>query len=47
MFDSKCIRELFRPQRVISMKSLRLVFDKLAHASIMKLNATAMDKVKW
>ncbi len=46
MFDPKCIRELFRPQRVFTIKSLRIIFGKLAHSSIMKLNENAMDKVK-
>ena len=46
MFDPKCIRELFRPQKVFTMKSLRVIFGKLAHSSIMKLNETAMDKVR-
>ena len=45
MFDPKCIRELFRPQKAFTIKSLRVVFGKLAHSSIMKLNETAMDKV--
>lgn len=45
MFDARCVKELFRPQQAFSKKSLRTVFDRLAHASIMKLNTTAMDKV--
>lgn len=45
MFDAKCVKELFRPQKVLSMKSLRIIFSKLAHSSIMKLNDAAMDKV--
>ena len=45
MFDLKCAKELFRPQKVLSMHSLRTVFSKLAHSSIMKLNESAMDKV--
>ncbi len=45
MFDSNCVKELFRPQRVLTMSSLRVVFNRLAHASIMKLNAAAMEKV--
>ena len=46
MFDDRCVKELFRPQKVFSQKSLRTVFDKLANASIMKLNSTAMEKVR-
>ena len=45
MFDPNCIKELFRPQRALTIKSLRVVFGRLAHASIMKLNNSAMDKV--
>ena len=45
MFDSDCVKELFRPQKVFTKKALRTVFERLAHASIMKLNSTAMDKV--
>jgi len=45
MFDSNCVKELFRPQKVFTKKALRTVFERLAHASIMKLNSTAMDKL--
>ncbi len=45
MFDGRCVKELFRPQKLFSKKSLRTVFDRLAHASIMKLNSNAMDKL--
>ena len=45
MFDSHCVKELFRPQKVFTKKALRTVFVRLAHASIMKLNSNAMDKV--
>lgn len=45
MLDSRCVREIFRPQKVLTRKSLRTVFERLAHASIMKLNSSAMDKV--
>lgn len=46
MFDPKCVKELFRPQKVLSMNSLKVIFSKLAHSSIMKLNEAAMDKVR-
>lgn len=46
MFDERCVKELFRPQKVFTKRSLRTVFDRLAHASIMKLNSSAMDKVR-
>lgn len=45
MFDSRCVQELFRPAKVFTKKSLSGVFAQLAHASIMKLNSTAMEKV--
>ncbi len=45
MFDARCVKELFRPQKLFNKKSLRTVFDRLAHASIMKLNSSAMDKL--
>ena len=45
MLDSRCVKEIFRPQKVLTRKSLRIVFERLAHASIMKLNTSAMDKV--
>ena len=45
MFEPKCVKELFRPQKVLSMHSLRVIFSKLAHSSIMKLHESAMDKV--
>lgn len=37
--------ELFKPQPLYSKKAMRTVFDRLAHASIMRLNAASMDKV--
>ena len=45
MLDPRCVKEIFRPQKVLTKKSLRTVFDRLAHASIMKLNSSAMEKV--
>ena len=46
MLDSRCVNEIFRPQKVLTKKSLRTVFERLAHASIMKLNSSAMEKVR-
>lgn len=37
--------ELFKPQELYSKKALRTVYDRLAHASIMRLNQASMDKV--
>lgn len=45
MFDPKCIKELFRPQRILSASAIKMIFTKLAHSSIMKLNEAAMDKL--
>ena len=39
------LEELFRPQEVYSSWAMRLVFDKLAHSSIMRLSADSMDKL--
>ena len=45
MFHKRFVEELFKPQPLYSKKALRTVFDRLAHASIMRLNAASMDKV--
>ena len=45
MFNKKFMDELFKPQELYSKKALRTIFDRLAHASIMRLNAASMDKV--
>lgn len=45
MFEVQCVKELFRPQKLLSINSLKVIFGKLAHSSIMKLNDAAMDKV--
>ena len=39
------MEELFKPQDAYSKKAMRTVFDRLAHASIMRLNSASMDKV--
>nr|KAG5706812.1 hypothetical protein BaRGS_004147 [Batillaria attramentaria] len=39
------MEELFKPQALYSKKAMRTVFDRLAHASIMRLNAASMDKL--
>lgn len=41
------MEELFKPQELYSKKAMRTVFDRLAHASIMRLNAASMDKVSY
>lgn len=47
MFHKRFIDALFSPQPLYSKKALRTVFDRLAHASIMRLNAASMDKVSY
>ena len=38
MYNKKFITALFKPQPVYTNKSVRQVFDRLAHSSIMRLN---------
>ena len=45
MLDDKFMNELFKPQQMYTMVSTRKVFQKLAHSSIMKLDATSMGKL--
>lgn len=45
MFNVKFLDELFKSQEQYSKKAMRALFDKLAHASIMRLNTTSMDKL--
>uniref|UniRef100_A0A674HEK8 Organic solute carrier partner 1 n=1 Tax=Taeniopygia guttata TaxID=59729 RepID=A0A674HEK8_TAEGU len=45
MFNKKFLEELFKPQDLYSKKALRTVYDRLAHASIMRLNQASMDKL--
>ncbi|KAJ8314695.1 hypothetical protein KUTeg_006845 [Tegillarca granosa] len=45
MFHKRFMEELFKPQPLYSKRAMRTVFDRLAHASIMKLNAASMDKL--
>ena len=37
--------ELFRVQSMYPISSVRKIFEKLAHSSIMKLNAPSMNKL--
>ena len=46
MLEDKCLKEIFRAQQVFSKRALKNIFDQLAQSSIMKLNKTAMDKVR-
>jgi hypothetical protein len=46
MFNRRFIEEIFlKHQPLHSKRMLRAMFDKLAHASIMRLNTQSMDKV--
>ncbi|CAF3139670.1 unnamed protein product [Rotaria socialis] len=45
MFNSKFVDELFRPQELYPKKSVKQIFEKLAHSSIMRLNEASMDKL--
>lgn len=45
MFNKRFIEEMFKPQEIYNRKAIRTVFDRLAHASIMRLNSASMDKL--
>ena len=45
MFDASFVDELFRPQEMYTESSLKHVFTKLAHASIMRLSESSMGKL--
>lgn len=46
MFNRKFLEEIFLTHVALnSRRMLRAMFDKLAHASIMRLNSHSMDKV--
>lgn len=45
MFDEKFVGELAKPQKIYSDASIREIFDKLAHSSIMRLSTSSMSKV--
>lgn len=45
MFGQKFITALFKPQKIYSQQSTRQIFDRLAHSSIMRLNASSMGKL--
>ena len=45
MFSPTFIDELFRPQELYRYRDTRAVFERLAHASIMRLNKSSMDKL--
>ena len=43
--DPAFLAEVFRPQKLYTRDAVKLVFSKLAHSSIMKLNETSMGKL--
>ena len=45
MFSEQWLEELFRPQTTFSVDGLKVLFMKVAHSSIMRLNNIAMEKV--
>jgi len=45
MFHKKFMDEIFQPQEVYSKKSMRTILERFAHASVMRLNVSSMDKV--
>eukprot|EP00891_Asterochloris_glomerata_P001292 jgi/Astpho2/1292/gw1.00024.48.1_t len=44
-FDNQFIEELFKPQEIYSLTSVRQIFERLAHSSIMRLSTASMDKL--
>ncbi|XP_063243141.1 protein OSCP1 isoform X2 [Bacillus rossius redtenbacheri] len=45
MLNEKFLNELFKPQEIYNKAALRKLFEDLAHASIMRLNSTSMEKL--
>lgn len=45
MFNEKFVEELFKPQPLYTNASVRGIFDRLVHSSIMRLSESSMDKV--
>ena len=45
MLSNSFLGELFKPQEMHTLSATRALFDKLAHASVMKLNTTSMNKL--
>ena len=47
LFSDKFIEEMMRPQELFSVISAKKIFEKIAHSSIMRLNAASMAKVYY
>jgi len=45
MFNKRFMEEIFTPQELYPKKSLRAIHERFAHASVMRLNPSSMDKV--
>ncbi|CAG9465403.1 unnamed protein product [Pedinophyceae sp. YPF-701] len=45
MFRVELVDEVFKPQEIYSMHSAKVVFQKIAHSSIMRLNDDSMEKL--
>ena len=45
MFNPRFMEELFKPQEIYNKAALKALFHDLAHASIMRLNETSMNKL--
>lgn len=45
LFSESFIDEMMRPQEIFSVLSVKKIFEKIAHSSIMRLNTTSMSKV--
>jgi hypothetical protein len=45
MFNQQFIAELVKPQKMYTIDSVREIFNKLAHSSIMRLSTSSMDKL--
>mmetsp|Transcript_5857 Transcript_5857/g.14998 ORF Transcript_5857/g.14998 Transcript_5857/m.14998 type:complete len:343 (+) Transcript_5857:3-1031(+) len=45
MYTPSFIDEFLKPQEMYSVTSVRQIFDRLAHSSIMRLNEASMDKL--
>ncbi|MNF02578.1 Organic solute transport protein 1 [compost metagenome] len=45
MFSKQFQDEVMKPQKLYSYVSIREIFDRLAHSSIMRLSTSSMDKV--
>mmetsp|Transcript_14389 Transcript_14389/g.47266 ORF Transcript_14389/g.47266 Transcript_14389/m.47266 type:complete len:405 (-) Transcript_14389:471-1685(-) len=45
LFDAAFVDALLRPQALYTLQATRLIFERLAHSSIMRLSESSMDKL--